>query len=127
MDRGKFIEMTERTLEAWNNQDVAAVLDCYTEDCTYLDPNTDGAIRGREAFGRYLSKLFQQWKMTWSMREAFMFEKGEGCAFLWHATLTPVSAGETFAIDGIDLVIVQGDKLHRNEVYFDRMSLVANK
>jgi hypothetical protein len=65
--------------------------------------------------------------MTWSMREAFMFEKDEGCAFLWHAMLTPVSGGETFAVDGIDLVIVKGDKLHRNEVYFDRMSLVAEK
>jgi hypothetical protein len=26
-------------------------------------------------------------------------------------------------IDGIDLAILRGDKLSRNEVYFDRMSL----
>ncbi len=125
MDREKFVEMTERTLEAWNNQDIPAVLECYTKDCTYLDPNTGGPIKGREAFGRYLSKLFEQWKMTWSLREAFMLEKDEGCAFLWHATLTPVGGDKTFDINGIDLIIVKGDKLHRNEVYFDRMALFS--
>jgi uncharacterized protein (TIGR02246 family) len=125
MNEKKLIEMTEKTLRAWNNQDVEAVLECYTEDCTYWDPNTQGSIKGREAFGRYLTKLFEQWTMNWSMREAFLFETGEGCAFLWHAKLTPASGGETFEIDGIDLVIVKGDKLHRNEVYFDRMSLFS--
>ena len=123
MDEKQLMKMTEMTLEAWNNQDVAAVLACYTEDCVYRDPNIKGAIEGRDAFGRYLTKLFEQWKMTWSMREAFLFEGGQGCAFLWHATLTPASGDEIFAIDGMDLVIVKGDKLHRNEVYFDRMSL----
>jgi ketosteroid isomerase-like protein len=123
MDEKQLMKMTEMTLEAWNNQDVDAVTARYTEDSIYRDPNTGGAIKGRDAFGRYLAKLFEQWKMTWSMREAFLLEGGEGCAFLWHATLTPASGGETFEIDGMDLVIVKGDRLHRNEVYFDRMSL----
>ena len=127
MDEKLMMEMTKKTLRAWNSQNVDEVLACYTEDCIYQDPNTGGPVKGREKFGRYLSKLFEQWKMHWSMREAFIFRDGNGCAFLWHATLTPVSGGKTYEIDGIDLVIVRGDRLHRNEVYFDRMSLLGSK
>ncbi len=36
----------------------------YTDDCVYRDPNTRGAVSGREALARYLTKLFRQWNMT---------------------------------------------------------------
>ena len=127
MDDKKIGAITEKILSAWNRQDVDEVLACYTEDCIYRDPNTQSAIKGHEKFGRYLRKLFDQWEMHWSTREYFQFSEEKGCAFLWHATLTPVSGGETFEIDGMDLAIIRGEKLYRNEVYFDRMALLTKK
>ena len=124
--REQAIQLAERVLSAWNNQDVESVLSCYTEDCIYQDPNTQGPVKGREAFGKYLSKLFQQWKMDWSLREFFLFADESGGAFLWHAELTPASGGKTFEIDGMDLVVLRGERLSRNEVYFDRMTLFGN-
>lgn len=124
--REQAIQLAERVLSAWNNQDVESVLSCYTEDCIYQDPNTQGPVKGREAFGKYLSKLFQQWKMHWSLREFFLFADESGGAFLWHAELTPASGGKTFEIDGMDLVVLRGERLSRNEVYFDRMTLFGN-
>ena len=118
--------LAEATLSAWNSQDVDGVVSCYTEDCVYLDPNTRGAVVGREAFRRYLGRLFQRWKMHWSLREFFLFEDGSGGAFLWHAQLTPASGGKTAEIDGMDLAVVRGGKLCRNEVYFDRMVLFGS-
>jgi ketosteroid isomerase-like protein len=125
MQREEVLELTQAVLDAWNKQDVEAVVECYTPDCTYWDPNTRGAVVGREAFRRYLSRLFAQWQMHWSLREFFPFEDGRGGAFLWRARLTPASGGRTVEVDGMDLVLLEGRKLLRNEVYFDRAALLA--
>ena len=126
MDVEEARRLTEAILSAWNRQDMEGVLACYTEDCVYLDPNTRGPVVGHEALRRYLSRLFQQWQMHWSLREFFLFEDGSGGAFLWHAQLTPASGGKTAEIDGMDLVAVREGKLSRNEVYFDRMVLFGS-
>ncbi len=123
MNREELLLLTEEVLEAWNKQDPEAVVGCYTPDCTYWDPNTRGAVVGREAFRRYLSRLFQQWQMHWSLREFFPFEDGNGGAFLWRARLTPAAGGESVDVEGMDLVLLEGRKLCRNEVYFDRLAL----
>jgi ketosteroid isomerase-like protein len=119
--------IADRILVAWNAQDVEGVLACYTEDCIYLDPNTRGPINGHDALRKYLTRLFSQWKMHWSRREFFPLAAVRGTAFLWHATLTPAGGGPTSEIEGIDLAILRGDKLSRNEVYFDRMALFAGR
>jgi len=124
MNRDEMLELTEKALSAWNSQDVDNVLTCYTEDCIYLDPNTQGPVQGHVSFRKYLTKLFQQWKMHWSLREFFPFEDKNGGAFLWHALLTPSTGGKTIEVDGMDLVIVSEDRIFRNEVYFDRMAIL---
>ena len=125
MDRDQTSRLAEKVLSAWNEQDVEGVLACYTEDCVYLDPNTRGPVVGHDALRRYLTRLFGQWKMHWSAREFFPLADDEGTAFLWHATLTPVGGGPTAAVDGMDLAVVRGGSLSRNEVYFDRMALIT--
>jgi ketosteroid isomerase-like protein len=126
MDREEAVRFAERFLSAWNSQEVDSVLSCYTEDCIYLDPNTRGAVKGHESLRKYLSKLFQQWKMHWSLREFFLFDDQNGGAFLWHVELTPAAGGKTIEVNGMDLVVVQGERMCRNEVYFDRMALVSD-
>jgi ketosteroid isomerase-like protein len=116
--------VAERTLEAWSRQDVEEVLACYTSDLVYLDPNTQGPIRGSDAMRRYLTRLFEQWEMSWRLKEAHLFSNGDGCAILWEATLKRVGADRRAIINGMDLVLVQGELISRNEVYFDR-SLLA--
>ena len=123
MDRQEGLKLTETFLAAWNSQDVDRVLNCYTEDCVYQDPNTRGPVVGHAALRRYLSRLFQGWNMRWSLREFLPFADGNGGAFLWRAHLTPASGGKTTEIEGMDLALVRGDRLCRNEVYFDRMAL----
>ena len=125
MNREEVRRLTEEVLEAWNQQDVEAVVGCYTPDCSYSDPNTRGPVVGREAFRRYLTRLFEQWQMHWSLREFFSFEDGLGGAFLWRARLTPASGGRTVEVEGMDLVRLEGGKLCRNEVYFDRAALLG--
>ena len=127
MERQEVLQLAESFLSAWNSQDVDRVLSCYTEDCVYQDPNTRGPVVGHDALRRYLERLFAAWKMHWSMREFFPFAEGNGGAFLWHAQLTPASGGKTAEIDGMDLAVVSGQRLYRNEVYFDRALLFSKE
>lgn len=123
MDRQRMLELAEEFLDAWNTQEVDRVLSCYTDDLDYRDPNTRGSVRGAASMRRYLTALFGRWSMTWSLREAHLFEGGEGCAVLWRATLSRPGSEQTVEIDGMDLVVVRDDLIARNEVCFDRARL----
>jgi hypothetical protein len=123
MDREKMMELAERFLRAWNTQEVDRVLSCYTGDVEYRDPNTRGAIRGEVGLRRYLSKLFSGWRMHWTLREAHLFESHSGCAVLWHATFQRPDDARAIGVDGMDFVEVEGDRIARNEVWFDRAQI----
>jgi ketosteroid isomerase-like protein len=123
MTRVNLDHVARTVLDAWNTQRVERVLACYTADLVYRDPNTRGEVHGAAAFARYLTKLFAAWRMHWAPREVFTLERGDGTAFLWRATLTPVGADAGVEVDGMDLAILEGDRLKRNEVYFDRAVL----
>ena len=111
-------------LDAWNSQEVERVLDCYTERLCYRDPNTRGEVAGRDALRRYLTRLFADWRMTWAKREVFDLANCDGVAFLWHATFRRSNDDETVVeIDGMDLVVLDGDRVARNDVHFDRTAL----
>ena len=120
MNRSDLDRLVLRFLEAWNAQDVERVLGCYTENVCYRDPNTRGTIEGRDQLRRYLTKLFAGWQMTWARREIFELQDGAGVAFLWHATFRLPAGSQVIEIDGMDLGLLRGDQLARNEVYFDR-------
>lgn len=115
--------LISRFLDAWNSQDVERVVACYTEDVCYRDPNTRGHVEGRDALRRYLRKLFAEWQMTWASREVFELAGEGGAAFLWHATFRRPGGDQVIEADGMDLAVLRGDLLARNEVYFDRSGL----
>jgi len=101
------------------------VLDCYTEDLVYLDPNTRGPAVGRDAMRAYLSKLFGRWTMHWEAGELFPLAGTDGVAIRWVGKLTPAGESRSVELAGIDLVILEGDLVARNEVYYDRSPLGA--
>jgi ketosteroid isomerase-like protein len=123
MNRERRDRLVTRFLAAWTSQDIERVLDCYTDDVRYHDPNTRGDVMGRDSLRRYLTRLFAGWQMTWAAREVFDLDGQDGVAFLWHATFRRPGDDRVIKIDGMDLAVLQGDRVARNEVYFDRSAL----
>lgn len=123
MNRTEFEQHSKLMYDAWNRQDVEAVLERYTEDVVYRDPNTHGEVHGREAMRNYLTKLFSRWQMHWATRDFFLFGEADGVAVLWRATLQPKDIDRKVEVDGMDLLLMEGDRVKRNEVYFDRAVL----
>jgi ketosteroid isomerase-like protein len=110
-------------IEAWNTHDASRVLECYTRTLVYRDPNTLGEICGAGAFERYLTKMFSLWEMHWEVKEIYPLRDVDGAAALWTATLRLRSGGQPTQVHGMDLALVENDRLSRNEVYFDRMAI----
>ena len=125
MNQTELLTFAGRFLDAWNSQDVQRVVACYTENVQYRDPNTRGTVEGAEAMRHYLRKLFASWTMHWTFREGFPFAGREGAAVLWHASIRKPDGGQAVEVDGMDLVLLRGDRIERNEVYFDRLALQA--
>jgi hypothetical protein len=117
--------IAREVLDAWNTQDPDRVVARYTPDLVYRDPNTRGDVRGADAFRRYLTKLFASWQMRWSAREVFPLRDIGGAAILWRASLTPVGGDVAIEVEGMDFVELEGERIKRNEVCFDRMALAA--
>jgi ketosteroid isomerase-like protein len=124
-DLTRLRRLANHVLSTWNTQDVERVLACYTDDLVYLDPNTQGPVRGREAMRSYLTKLFSRWTMTWEGGDLFPLEGTDGVAIRWTGSLSPAGDTRSVEISGLDLVILDGELVKRNEVYFDRAPLAS--
>jgi ketosteroid isomerase-like protein len=124
-DLERLERLAARFYGAWNSHDAEAVVACYTEDASYTDPNTRGPVVGHGALCAYLAKLFDRWEMEWRGRQLFPLESEDGSAALWSATLRPRGSDRCVTVDGMDLAILRGDRLVRNEVYFDRSVLAT--
>jgi len=108
-------------LPAWTGNDPELLASFYTQDVFYLDPVLPDGIQGQQALLAYFRRLLAKnpaW--VWTQRQAIPMEGG--FVNLWHAVI-PV--GDTkIHCDGVCLVFMRGDRIHRNEVYFDRTTLV---
>jgi len=114
-------KLSENFIAAWNTQEVDKVASCYSENLFYTDPNIRGEITDQPALRRYLAKLFAAWKMHWTLKDVQVFRDMDGAAARWHATWQSAGGGKTVEADGMDFIAFKGDKILRNEVYFDRM------
>jgi hypothetical protein len=111
-----------RWLPAWTGNQPDRLIEFYTDDAIYLDPGVPRGLSGRPALLGYFRRLLQRnpgW--VWTQRDAIPMEGG--FVNLWHASI-PVGR-EVVESDGLCLVFLRGDRICRNEVYFDRAALLA--
>jgi ketosteroid isomerase-like protein len=114
--------LVQRFIDAWNSHDVERLMACYTDDLVYWDVIV-GKIEGKEAFRPFISSLFDTWQMTWSLREALPLGDRDGVVALWHVIFQRRGDERTVEFDGLDLAVLEGDLVKRNEIYFNAAAL----
>lgn len=109
-------------LKAWTNKDVERLLDFYSADAFYADPQTAGGIRGHDALRAYLQALFAGTpKMTYNPETVWAIENGF-CG-RWYCEVD--DGEEAGRLRGFDLVIFDGGRIGHNEVYVHDLPVAA--
>ena len=124
MDRAAALRFCERWLPLWTGNRPDALLEAYAPDAFYRDPAVPAGLTGRDALRAYLTKLLARnpdW--VWTADDVWPLRDQEGFALRWKAAI-PVGATVVHET-GLDLVLVEGGLITRNEVYFDRVGLLA--
>lgn len=117
MDRAQLEAFCDAWFDAWRGNEPARLASFYAEDCWYVDPARPQGVRGREALLRYFERLLAanpEWSWT---RERL--DPVEGGFAVTYVARVPVPSGETLTIKGMDLVLLRGREIARNEVHFD--------
>jgi len=108
--------LCERWLPLWTGNRPDQLIEAYADDVFYRDPAVPQGVRGKPAFLAYLRQLLARFP-DWVYRPDAIYSLEGGFALRWNATI-PV--GDTIVREtGMDLVLVDGGLIARNEVYFD--------
>lgn len=122
MDKPEAMAFCDRWLPLWTGnrpEDLAAI---YAPDAFYRDPAKPEGIQGRAALLPYFRKLLATFP-DWSWKADEVFPLDGGFVLRWQANI-PVG-GKVIVETGLDLVLVRGELVLRNEVYFDRAALLT--
>lgn len=116
---------TRDCIAAWNTLDLEATLATYTDDVVYRDPKTSGKIIGKDALRSYLRKFFKVWDMQFRVTEEHRLAGLDGQVVMWDCDITPRAGGETKTVSGMDICMVRGTQLSRDEAYMDTSVLAV--
>jgi ketosteroid isomerase-like protein len=113
----QIFDATRRCIDMWNTLDLEATLDTYTDDVIYCDPKTGKRIIGKANLRRYLRKFFERWDMQFVVTEEYRLEGQDGQAVLWDCTIRRREGGPSKLVRGMDICMVRGNQLCRDEAY----------
>lgn len=118
-------------LAAWNERNLEAFESLLAEEVSWYDPSMPHPpAAGRPAvmaFARSVLAAFPDFSYT-IRGPICVSEDGNSCAIPWHITATQVESfepvgfaptGRRLAFDGVDLLVVRGDRILRIETLFD--------
>ena len=108
-------------LAAWTGNRPEDLRKFYTEDAFYRDPAMPNGISGAELLPYFKKLLARNPNWKWDVVEIFPFENG--CCLKWKANI-PIG-NEMIQEIGLDIVEFKGEKISRNEVYFDRTAFFS--
>jgi SnoaL-like domain len=122
LDAGGARELAERWLPAWTGNDPERLASFYTEDAFYSDPAIPDGVQGRDALTAYFRKLLGR-NPDWVWEHEGSIPLEGGFVNRWRAT---IPAGDTQVVcRGVCTVQLRNGLIARNEVFFDRSSLLA--
>jgi len=108
-------------LPAWEGNRPEDLIGFYSDDALYIDPAHKQGLRGRDQILPYFRKLLAA-NPNWKWEPVEVFPTDAGFVAKWKAKI-PVGA-ELITEHGMDIVEMERGRIARNEVYFDRSSIV---
>jgi steroid delta-isomerase-like uncharacterized protein len=114
--------LIDRYNDAWNRQDVDAIVEMHTADIVFHNHTAGERVEG-EAVRDHIAGIFANWPgLTFSGRELYV---REGLVVQeWTATGTHAESGRSATWDGMDILPTRDGKFARKDVYSDSVSVM---
>ncbi len=115
MQREDVRSLIARHDEAWNNQDLDAIMACYTPDIVFTNYNAGESASGAAAVREHLAGIFAGWPdLRFRGRRLNVSE--EFAVSEWTATATHPD-GRRLEWDGVDVFPLAAGLIARKDVY----------
>jgi hypothetical protein len=116
MELEKAKDFCEQWLAAWTGNRPEYLISFYSDDAFYSDPYIPQGLKGKEQLLGYFKKLISIYP-DWKYEHVEIFPAKGGFTLKWKLSISVNN--ETVVDYGMDIVEISGDKIIRNEVYFD--------
>jgi len=115
-------ELIDRYNDAWNRQDVDAIMSMHTPDMVFHNHTAGECVEG-DAVRDHIASIFANWPgMTFSGRTLYV---RDGLVVQeWTATGTHAESGRSATWDGMDILPTRDGKFARKDVYSDSVSVM---
>jgi steroid delta-isomerase-like uncharacterized protein len=115
-------ELIDRYNDAWNRQDVDAIVAMHTPDMVFHNHTAGERVEG-DAVRGHIAGIFASWPgMTFASRSLYV---RDGLVVQeWTATGTHAESGRPATWDGMDILPTRDGKFARKDVYSDSVSVM---
>jgi len=115
-------ELIDRYNDAWNRQDVDAIVAMHTADMVFHNHTAGERVEG-DAVRGHIAGIFERWPgMTFSSRSLYV---RDGLVVQeWTATGTHAESGRAATWDGMDILPTRDGRFARKDVYSDSVSVM---
>lgn len=112
-------EVLDRLIDAWNRQDIPAILDCFTPEMRYAD-NAVGVDLDRVGAHAFLTNFIGSYRHGFRVTPTFVSQSSDGSnwAYEWDVEGTS-DDGVSMAIKGISMIEMEGDLIRSNVDYWN--------
>ncbi|HEY0392602.1 MAG TPA: nuclear transport factor 2 family protein [Solirubrobacterales bacterium] len=130
---GALTEAIGRYNDAWNSQDLDAIVAMHAPDMVFANHTAGETASGREV-REHIAQIFESWPdMTFETRRLYVREgvvtqewtaKATHSNTLRRGDLEAPPSGETVSWDGVDVIPFQDGLIKRKDVYSDSVSIL---
>lgn len=115
-------ELIDRYNDAWNRQDLDAIVSMHTPDMVFHNHTAGECVEG-DAVRAHIAGIFANWPgMTFASRSLYV---RDGLVVQeWTATGTHAESGRSAEWDGMDILPTRDGKFARKDVYSDSVSVM---